>query len=278
MEEWVAIDEGQTKMLMCAQYNGEWIEKKVLTGMDATKEYVAEQVNLFIDSLPFKPNGIGMGVTGLVENNKIVLSDQSGCEGLDGEMMSREGCKCYLINDVKAAMVCESENYQNDECIALIMAGSGFALSVREKSTTVLGRHGWAGEIGSNYYQVNGKMEMLDSISGGIGILNKAGCDAETFIERLNNNDSEAVELINQGGYYFGLALMDVIHTFNPEYIILGGSTIMYKNYMNVAIETAKKYTRETMFNDCKIVSAQDPRRIVALGARLYGYKIEHPN
>lgn len=276
MERWIGVDMGCTKMLMCAEYNGEWIDKKVPTGIDVTREYLVNQVHSFIDSLPFKPNGIGMGVCGLVENNTLIDCDQKNIEGMNASIFDREGCKCYFVNDVKAAMTCETENYKNDECIALVMVGSGIAMSVRDRSTTILGRHGWAGEIGTNKCMLNGNMEKLEDIAGGVGILNKAGCGIETFLDRLKSGDKAATDLINQAGFYFGLELMSIIHTLNPEYIIVGGSTASFKNFMEVAIETAKKYTRPTMFNDCKIVSPSDPKRIAAIGARIYGYRCEN--
>lgn len=276
IENWVGVDQGCTKMLMTAEFDGKYIDKTVPTGLNVTKEYLVEQVNDFIVNLPFKPEGIGMAVVGLVEGNTLVSSHLQNLAGMNTDMFKRNNCNCYFINDVKAAMVCESEHYINNESIVLVMAGSGFAMSVREQGVNILGKHGWAGELGSNVYPINGGIERLDDISGGYGILGKANCDIETLLTALDNDEKFALDVINQAGMYFGLALVDIMHTFNPEYIIVGGSTATFKNYMEVAKKVVKKHTYPSIYNDCKIVSPKDPKRIVALGARLFGYRKEN--
>jgi glucokinase len=276
LNRWVGVDQGSTKMLMTAEYNGNFIDKTVPTGVDVTKEYLAEQVHAFIDQLPFQPEGIGMAVVGLVEGDTLVSSHLHNLSGMKTDLFERPGCSCHMINDVKAAMVCESEHYTNGESIVLVMAGSGFAMSAREQGVHISGKHGWAGELGSNVYPINGGVERLDDISGGIGILKKAGCDVETLLEGLENNEQFALDIIRQAGTYFGFALVDLMHTFNPEYIIVGGSTATYKHYMETANKVAETHTYPSIYRDCTIVPPQDPKRIVALGARLFGYRQEN--
>lgn len=58
ISRWIAVDQGCTKLLMSAEYRGEYIDRKVPTGMDVTSGYVLEEVRKFIDDLPFRPEGI----------------------------------------------------------------------------------------------------------------------------------------------------------------------------------------------------------------------------
>lgn len=70
----VGVDIGGTKMHMLAIYNNEHIEKTVPTGIDATKEYIKEEIFKFIDSLSFKVESIGIALPGLVEGDDYLIS------------------------------------------------------------------------------------------------------------------------------------------------------------------------------------------------------------
>ena len=267
MSKIIGVDAGGTKMLMTAKYEGEYIEKTVPTGADVTPEYLKREIFKFIDDLPFVPEGMGMGVVGLVEDDTLKISHLENLCGMKTDYFSTETLKVHFINDVKAAMVCEEQFYSQNTAFALIMAGTGFAMSVRTQGVNVLGQNGWAGELGSNPYPINGEIKNLDSISGGRAMLNRAGGNIDELLKALDNNEQFATDIIEQGGHYFGLALSNVIHTFNPEVIVVGGGCTKFKGYMDQAILTAKQYTLEGMFNNCKIVEPFDAKRIVALGA-----------
>lgn len=267
LEKWIGVDQGCTKMLMTAQVEGQWVDRKVPTGLDVTKEYLHEQIHRFVAELPFKPEGMGIGVVGLVQNNELVLSDTRGLQGLKG---SDFDLPCHLINDVKAATVEEASYYGEEECMVLIMAGSGFAMGVKEQGRILLGRHGWAGEMGSLIYPLDGKLQKLDEIAGGLGILKRAGCSVEELHQKLAAGEKEATRLIQQAGTYFGMALVDVVHTFNPSHIVIGGSAPSYPGYMEAARQILQEYAIQTMLDDCALEACHDPARVVALGARRY--------
>ena len=273
LEKWIGVDQGCTKMLMTAQYNGEYIDRKVPTGLEVTKEYLLEQINAFIADLPFQPEGMGMGVVGLVQDDELVLSDTHNLEGLKASDLP---LPCHFLNDVKAATVEEASYYGEEECMVLIMAGSGFAMGVKEQGKILWGKNGWAGELGSLVYPLDGELQSLDSISGGIGVLNRAGCSAEELHAKLQANDPEAVRLIQQAGLYFGLALVDIVHTFNPSHIVIGGSTPSYPGYMEAAKAVLEKHALSTMLEQVEFVKPHDLARIVALGARRNAYELEH--
>ncbi|MGL4800042.1 MAG: ROK family protein [Cellulosilyticaceae bacterium] len=270
LKNWVGVDQGCTKMLMMAEFNGEYIEKTVPTGMQVSKEYVSQQVNDFIAALPFEPEGVGMGVVGLLDGDTLKSSHLRQLEGLHTSMINGKNVK--FINDVKAAFYEEERLYPPEDAFVLIMAGSGFAMGAREQGKSILGTHGWAGELGSNPYPIGDKIESLDDISGGYGLLAKSGYDIKTLLQKLEEDDPHCTQVIKQGGMYFGLALSDIIHTFNPKHIVIGGSTVTFKGYMEEALDTAKKYTLPNMFEDVTFYTPRDVKRIVALGARRYAF------
>ncbi|MCJ8011643.1 ROK family protein [Paenibacillus sp. KQZ6P-2] len=271
MERVVGVDIGCTKMYLYAQVNGEHVEKKVPTGLDCPREQLKHDIDAFIKSLPFVPEGIGMAVPGLVEGDyRVKYSDIGSLSGITTDYFGGGRFPVRFINDVKSAAVAETVNYKDKDTIAVIMAGSGIALGVYSKGRMITGAHGFAGELGYCMMQTDNGPKTLDSLTGGIGILRQAGCGIEEFLERIAENDPDTVKLLAQAGEHFGLALTNVIHLFNPDVIVIGGSTATYPGYMEHALETARKHTLPDMFNQCLIAPAKDKERIVSLGAIEY--------
>lgn len=271
MEKIVGVDIGCTKMHMFAQIGGETFEQKAPTGLDCPWENLKREIDGFIGRLPFEPEGVGIAVPGLVEgDHRVQLSDVRSLTGMTADDFGQGRFPVRLINDVKSATVAETVHYKDKDTLAVIMAGSGTALGVYSKGRMFTGAHGFAGELGYCIIQTEEGPQRLDSIAGGIGILQQAGCGIDEFLERIDRNEPAAVQLIARAGEYFGMALTNVIHLFNPDVIVIGGSTATYPGYMEHALETAQKHTIPDMFDACRIVPAKDNKRIVALGAMEY--------
>ncbi|MED5020570.1 ROK family protein [Paenibacillus chibensis] len=271
MDRVVGVDMGCTKMLMYAEVEGKPIEKKVPTGLDCPIERLKQEIDSFIESLPFVPAGLGMAVPGLVEgDHRVKHSDIRSLSGITTDYFGTGRFPVRFINDVKSATVAETVHYKDKDTIAVIMAGSGVALGVYSKGRMITGAHGFAGELGYCMIQTENGPQTLDSMAGGIGILNRAGCGIDEFLERISRKEPEAIQLLEQAGAHFGLALTNVIHLFNPDVIVIGGSTATYPGYMEHALETAKMHTLPDMFKPCLIAPAKDGKRIVALGAMEY--------
>lgn len=270
MDKIVGVDAGGTHMLMTTKWKGEYIDRTVPTGRGVTPEDLKYEIEDFIKELPFTPRAVGMGVVGLVAGDTLKVSDQKGLEGMTTAQFETEDYSVYFINDVKAAMVCEEQFYDKDTPFVLIMAGTGFAMSIRPEGANVLGKNGWAGELGSFAYPVAGETKILDDLSGGNGILKQAGCTFEEFLAALENNDSFAHDILKRASFYFGLALSQVIHSFNPEYVVIGGGLTKFPGYVERAKKVAQEHTLEVMFSACHITEPKDAKRIVALGAAAF--------
>lgn len=271
MKHYIGIDIGCTKMYFYAMLDGEYIEYKGSTGLDCPKERIKEAFEEFLTRLPYIPDGVGMAIPGLVKGDYMVeFSDMNDLNGVTTDYFSAGRFPVRFINDVKAATVCEVANHPESNTIAVIMAGSGIALGVYTNGKFITGTHGFAGELGYCVLNTESGPVKLDDVAGGIGILKLADCDAPTLLSKLETNDPIALSLIQQAGKYFGLALTNVIHLFNPDTIVVGGSTSTYKGYMENAITTASQYTLEDLYKNCAITSPQDMKRIVALGAMEY--------
>lgn len=265
----VGVDIGGTKMYIVSELNGEYIERTVPTGIQCTKAYIKEILDQFISELPFKVDGVGMALPGLIKNeDTLELSDVvPNLNGVTADYFSEGRFEVKFINDVKAATLEEGAYYEQAHNLAVIMVGTGIAAGVIEQGRLLQGANGYSGEIGYAHIPTQNGVESLDNLSSGAAILDKAGCSASELRELLEKGDEKAKYIIEEAGYYFGIGLGLMIQFYNPDYIVVGGSTSTYPGYMEIAKETAKKYTLSQLHDRCMITEPRDIKRMVALGA-----------
>lgn len=265
----VGVDVGGTKMYMLTEMDGKYIERIVPTGIQCTKLYIKEALNQFISELPFKVDAVGMALPGLIKNeDTLELSDVvPGLNGVTVDYFSEGQFEVKFINDVKAATLGEGAYYKQAHTVVVIMVGTGIAAGVIEQGRILQGANGFSGEIGCAHIPYKEGVESLDNLSSGAAILKKAGCLADELRKLLENGDEKAKHIIEEAGYYFGIGLGLMIQFYNPDVIVVGGGTSTYPGYMEVAKETAKRYTLPQLYESCLITEPRDIKRIVALGA-----------
>lgn len=269
MTNTIGVDIGCTKMHLTAKVNGAYIDRRAETGLDCKIEHIKQEIEAFLDQLPFKVDVLGMAVPGLVDGDSVVkYSDVRNLNGVGIDYFTDGKMQGKIINDVKAATWAEIANYPNSQTIAVVMCGTGIAVGVYSNGEMFLGGRGYAGKLGYCILDYkDGEPKTVDELAGGASILRRAKCDVAKFLERLDRNETEANQLIQEAGRYFGFTITNIQHLFNPDIIVVGGSTATYPGYMEEALTTAEKHTIKDIFNSCKIVGAKDSKRIVALGA-----------
>lgn len=268
MDHYVGVDIGGTKMYLCAKVDNEYVEKKVLTGWDCPKEKIKEEIDNFISQLPYVPNGVGIALPGLLKGDmEVALSDIRALTGVTADYFSAGRWKVRLINDVKAATVKVISESKESDTIAVVMAGTGLAVGIYTNQQILMGGKGFAGELGYCMLPTKDGLKTVDSLCGGAGILQQANCSIEEFLLRIKQNEVSAINLLKDAGYYFGICLIQLLHLYNPNKIVIGGTTSTYPFYLDTAISIAKKYALEDIFNCCSIEPVSDPKRIIALGA-----------
>lgn len=268
MKQVVGIDIGGTKMLMCAPYDGGYIEKKVLTGRDCPPERLLAEWEDFLAELPFQPDGVGVAVPGLVDGDTIQLSAVLPLlAGVTASDFGKERFPVVFLNDVKAAALAEAARYAPEKTVAVIMSGTGIALGICQNRVPFEGGCGFAGELGYSVTDTPDGIQPFCRLAGGAAILEKAGCPPEELWERLQRGEEKASALIRQAGRYFGVAVTNVIHLFNPDILVVGGSTATYPGYWEAAREMVEMYTLPDFRASCTIAKPHDEKRIVALGA-----------
>lgn len=265
----VGVDIGGTKMLITAKVNGAYVDRKSSTGLDCKIEHIKQEIDAFIAELPYDVDLLGLAVPGLVDGNSVVkFSDLHNLNGVSIDYFTKGKIRGKIINDVKAATWAEIANYPDDNTIVVIMCGTGLAVGVYTNGAMFVGGSGYAGELGYCILgDQAGQPRTVDELAGGASILRRAQCEVDELLERIERNETKACQIIREAGRYFGYTLTNIAHLFNPDVIVAGGSTVTYAGYMEEALATAEKLTIKEIFNCCKIVGAQDNKRMVALGA-----------
>lgn len=270
MSEIVGFDLGGSKLLMYSNYNGVIKEESKPTGADYTHEQFRNDCQSFIDSLSFKPKSVGVAIPGLVTDGKhVVMSGViPGLAGFEADtLLNDKQTPVYFINDIKAATFYESTKCPEKSTVLVVIIGTGMASGVIQNGVMLNGSAGFAGEIGFMPIQTETGIEHLQYLCGGAKILSEAKVDGDTFHKLLQNKDENAVSILNKAASYFGLGLTTLLNLYNPNYVILGGSTVTYPGYLDKAFEVAKKYTLKPCYENVKFSSPEDNKHEVVFGA-----------
>ncbi|WP_068777774.1 ROK family protein [Paenibacillus sp. FJAT-26967] len=265
----IEIDGGQ--MFMMAEIAGGSLEHTVPTGADCTLLQLQQEVEAFISKLPYTPRGIGMGMPGLViGSDKVELSHVlPALNGATAAMFETSAnIPVAFINDVKAATMAEAAYFTDKETVIVIMSDAYIAAGVVASGELLLGAKGWSGEMGYMILTVDGKAVLLDTLASGQAIMDQAGMDDAALRKHLEADDEQVTSLINQAGQYFGYALTNLLHMYNPDVIVVGGSTPTYKGYMEAAIGALQMHALPELLNCCTLTTPKIQNRVIAFGAR----------
>ncbi|GGH09542.1 ROK family protein [Paenibacillus segetis] len=265
----IEIDGGQ--MYMMAETVNGYMEHVVPTGRECTLLQLQHEVEAFVAKLPYIASGIGMGMPGLVVgSDKVELSHVlPALNGVTADMFATSAnIPVAFINDVKAATMAEAAHYSDGETVVVIMADAFLAAGVVASGELLLGAKGWSGELGYMVLSVDGQPVLLDTLASGYAILNQAGIDDIALRERLEAGDKQITEIVRQAGQYFGYALINLVHLYNPDVIVVGGSTPTYKGYMDAATVALEAHALPELLKCCSIKAPQIQNRVIAFGAR----------
>ncbi len=278
MEHFIGVDIGGTKMVLCAQKEGGgYLETFLPTGKEFSAEQIKSHLQEFLQSLPFPVHGVGMAIPCLISQNREVVRCDAipGLAGMTAEFLSDGAFPIQFLNDLRCAALAEAANYPDDYLIAVVLAGSGTALGIADRGRLLTGR-GFSGELGYTCMAAqDGHVFRADDMSGGNALLRRTGDSLDAFLARIRRGESQALEEVRRAGFYFGLALANVIGIFNPHVLVVGGGMTSYPGYLETALACCKKYALEQSLEGCLIARPKDEKRIVALGAMEFIRRIQ---
>jgi glucokinase len=192
---------------------------------------------------------IAIGAPGPLDRNRGVIVHAPNLPGwlnlpLGQILHSHWSCPVFVENDANMAVLGEWKfgNGQGAHHLIMLTLGTGIGGGIIVDDRLVRGALGLAGEVGHIPVQFDGplcsceKPGHLEALASGPAIarqvrerggLQRRGVGGEATAEEVSaaarQGDPVAVAVLQVAAHALGLALAGLVHTFNPERIILGG-------------------------------------------------------
>jgi len=192
---------------------------------------------------------IGIGAPGPLDSTTGVVLHAPNLPGWEyvrlGEILrERWACPVFVENDANLAALGEWRfgNGRGAHHIVMLTLGTGIGGGIIVDDRLVRGTHGLAGELGHIPVQLDGprcscgQLGHLEALASGTAIARQvrergglAGAastgeaTAEEIAAAARGGDPVARSVLQTAAHALGTALAGLVHTFNPERIILGG-------------------------------------------------------
>jgi glucokinase len=260
----VGIDLGGTRVKLGLIKNDVLVEKKIIPAQShqllaASLPVIKSQINDLlqsnnIDKQKFK--GIGFGFPGLVspQSNKILSTNAKYDDALniqlDDWVKENWNVDFFLENDVRLAAVAEwklgAAKDTND--LVVMTLGTGIGTSVITSGKLLRGKHFQAGCLGGHISVVyNGRMcncgnrGCVEAYASTWALKERVEqhhsfyqsslstvpvIDFETLFIEAENRDALAIEFKNDCIGLWSAAIVNLIHAYDPEVIVIGGGVM----------------------------------------------------
>ena len=222
------------------------------TVVKSAKEFMSKNNKTFFDI-----NGIGVSATGGINSKLGIVEGSAGHiknwkgTNIKKRLEAEFGMNTAVLNDANAAALGEMWKgaAKGRENVVVMTIGTGVGGGIVVDSKILLGRKGFAGEIGHIPVNVDGEkcsckntgcIEHYGStsalvrnvknavISGEItGI--KEEVDGRLIFKEVAAGNRAVIKYVDEWINYISAALVGLVHTFNPEMVILGGGVSKQK-------------------------------------------------
>lgn len=223
------------------------------TVVKSAKEFMSKNNKAFFDI-----NGIGVSATGGINSKLGIVEGSAGhIKNWEGTNIKKRleaefGMNTAVLNDANAAALGEMWKgaAKGRENVVVMTIGTGVGGGIIVDSKILLGRKGFAGEIGHIPVNVDGEkcscgntgcIEHYGStsalvrnvknavISGEITGIKEEEVDGRLIFKEVEAGNKAFIKYVNEWNNYISAALIGLVHTFNPEMVILGGGVSKQK-------------------------------------------------
>jgi glucokinase len=225
----IGVDIGATKIHVGLVEAGNVLHQLLFpTPAGAPKEQIIEEVKKDIEELMDREvAGIGVGVAGLVDEEKGVVYDVQNIPSwqevaLQMHLESAFKIPVSISNDANTfvlgeKMYGEGQKFKN---LLGITLGTGLGAGIVINDLLYSGLFSSAGELGGIPYL---DKTMEDYCSGKF-FLHKFGMEGSRVFEQARAGDPHALNIYKQYGAHLGNLINTVLFAYSPEAIFLGGS------------------------------------------------------
>ncbi len=203
------------------------------------------------------PEAIGVGAPGPLDPWRGLIRSTPNLPGwrdvpLRDILAEEFGLPVYLGNDANLAALAEHRfgAGKGSANLVYLTISTGIGGGVVSEGQLVHGRHGLASEPGHMVLEREGprcgcgKKGCLEALASGTAIAREARealmagrpsliaelaggevhrVDARLVAEAAQRGDALAQEIYQRAGFYIGLGIVNLMHLFNPEVVVLGG-------------------------------------------------------
>ena len=302
-----AIDIGGTKILAAVvDGDGQVVaERRIATESEKGPDDTADRMVAALDAAAKEANvsraallGLGVTVPGPIDPSKQVVGQPPNLTGWKnvplGQLLNdRTKLSIAMENDANAAALGEQAfgAGRGLRDMVYITVSTGIGGGIIANGKLVGGMHGAAGEIGHTIILVDGpvcgcgRKGCLEALASGTAIAREAAQavaagradslkqragerpTAEQVAQAADAGDRAAIDLLDRAAGYLGIGLMNLVHIFDPEAIVLGGGVAKSERVMSRAAGYVRQQAFPVMTDRLRILPASLGDRSGVLGA-----------
>ncbi|MCR4280063.1 MAG: ROK family protein [Candidatus Komeilibacteria bacterium] len=285
----IGIDIGGTKVKLVLMRGNKVLreDKYLVKSFNTPRKFLATliaTIELILSGYDIEHcRGIGIGLAGALDQKRVKVlfpPNLALLKKLDlrRSLRGRFNLPVLLENDTNAMALGEMMfgAGKGKESLVMISMGTGTGGGVcyrRDGKVSLLtGHHGVAGELGRMIINFNG-VEGRPRLSGEAEqylsakfISRRSGKHPLKLQQEAERGVKKARQIYDELGEYLGYVLANIVHTYDPQIIVLGGGVSeAYKLFIKTAKETMKNNLMVPV--ETKITSSQLGDRAGAMGA-----------
>ena len=229
--------------------------------------------------------GIINPISGIVEYATDAIPNYIGLK-IKKRIEQETGLTTEVQNDVNCFAICEATigNGVNAKNFITLTVGTGIGGAIYINNQLYMGHHFSAGEWG-RMHVIDQKFENVASITGLIQLANhyieERAWTGKKIFQLYDEGHKGAISVVNIFYHYLATGIMNLIYTFNPEKVIIGGgistrgSQFINELYHHIEkiiepiflkatkIELAKYYNNSGMIGACfHFLDAEKKRKL----------------
>lgn len=266
------------------------------TEVELGRDVVLDRILNIIRTKPSEIKRVGIAIAGLVEHSKGVVFSPPNLPGwanvkLKEIIMQETGVDTYVLNDANAYALGEwkyGAGHGKENVIAITL-GTGVGGGIIANGRLLIGSTHFAGEIG----------HMVINPLGPPCNCGQRGCweaylGSDYFVKRIKSyynhdnlqleeytpnflyklakeGDYKAISLWEEYGEFLGLGLVNLIHIFDPDIIVIGGGiSNAFELFIESCLDVLSERVMEFQKRKVQIVKAKLHDAASLLGAYYY--------
>jgi len=299
----IGVDLGGTRIRAASLDNSLQIIKRVETltkdkeGLEPTLNRIKDQIRQVLPEDASGVAGIGVSAPGPLNPETGVVVAPPNLSGWHdvplAEILRKEfGLPVYVGNDANVAALAEAargaaKGYQH---VIYITVSTGIGSGIIIDGRLLLGKAGLAAEIGHIVMLVGDRVSTLEKEAAGpamaaqarrrieqgedsaiYGLVegNLSAITGATVGEAAAQGDALATEIVQRAGTLVGYGIVNMLHLFNPEIVVVGGGVTNVGDLLFDPMRAAVKAMSidETYWEDLEIVTPDLGEDVSVIGA-----------